>query len=114
MTPFTDRSAATWWIIQDNWYYQLYKEDVVWLIYQTGLDEWNRKLMEGLKTLKSCGEILISKMMKMFNSLVIRQAQWNIILQKHRNILKSTIWVILTKYLVKVVSRTVLAGRYSL
>ena len=37
--------------------------------------ECNGKLMEGLKTLKSCGEILIfsPKMIKMFYSLVIRQ-----------------------------------------
>ena len=39
-----------------------------------GLDECNSKLMEGLKTLKSCGEILISHpklYMKMFYSLVV-------------------------------------------
>ena len=47
-----------------------------------GLDECNGKLTEDFST----------KIMKMFYSLVIIQAQWNITLQKHTNIiLKSTI-----------------------
>ena len=59
-----------------------------------GLDQCNGKLMEDLKTMKTCGNSGFSpKIVKIFYSLFIGQVQYNTTLQKHTNIiLKSTIF----------------------
>ena len=68
-----------------------------------GLDEYNGKLVEGVKTLKSCGEILISH--PKWWKLVIRQAQCNITLQKHNseihNIVLSSQSIALIDYMIQ-------------
>ena len=58
-----------------NYILQITFNNVFYLIGSIGLDECNGKLMEDVKSPKSCGEISYPKMMKMYYSLVIREVQ---------------------------------------